>query len=422
MLLTAVTFAENPVFAGLRNAQSPVQPVAADTRVRIASAAAELLARYVKPRNGNHLSERNEGLIRTWTETKGLKIARIAAMPGTQPDSGKGTAASYVVSIDSEMYRTFDKTTNRWSQWTHGRSPYMPLSITVECRTDGTLYAWSKDFTRLIRFTKFGNPESIPTEPQPEIASALTVPWPDAVGNLAPANERQSPPSSSAPVNSTPSIPSFAIKFLVLLFFFAVVVATLLPEVMASPTVKGWLGERMVRGGLQQLETEQYRHFHDLYLPHPTGPGTTQIDHVVVSPFGIFVIETKNYRGWIFGAENQREWTQQIYHHKTRFQNPLFQNQLHVRALMEFLCLPEDRFKSLVFFVGGAEFKTTMPHNVINCGLMQWIKRHSEIRLTPLATENAIACLDQLHRSTDRRTAARIHHAALQTRRAGSLP
>ncbi len=52
----------------------------------------------------------------------------------------------------------------------------------------------------------------------------------------------------------------------------------------------------------------------------------TQLDHVVVSRFGVFVIETKNYRGWIFGSEKQPQWTQQIYRQKNRFQNPLHQN------------------------------------------------------------------------------------------------
>jgi hypothetical protein len=53
--------------------------------------------------------------------------------------------------------------------------------------------------------------------------------------------------------------------------------------------------------------------------------GTTQIDHVLVSRFGIFVIETKHYKGWIFGDEKSREWTQVIWGRKYRFQNPLHQ-------------------------------------------------------------------------------------------------
>jgi hypothetical protein len=51
--------------------------------------------------------------------------------------------------------------------------------------------------------------------------------------------------------------------------------------------------------------------------------GTTQIDHVLVSRFGIFVIETKDYKGWIFAGPRDRYWTQVLYRAKFRFQNPL---------------------------------------------------------------------------------------------------
>ena len=189
-----------------------------------------------------------------------------------------------------------------------------------------------------------------------------------------------------------------------------------LVRILASPSFKGGFGEWMVSRGLRRLDPTQYRHFHDLYLPHPAEAGTTQIDHAVVSPFGIFVIETKNYRGWIFGSENQREWTQQIYRRKSPFKNPLHQNQVHVRALMRFLDLPEDRFHPVVLFIGDSDFKTPLPGNVLNRGLVPWIKRHGEIRLDPASTEKAIASLERLHRSTNRRIAARDHLAALGMR------
>jgi restriction system protein len=199
-------------------------------------------------------------------------------------------------------------------------------------------------------------------------------------------------------------------------FLFGGLVFLLILKFLASPTFKGWFGEAMVNRGLRSLDPSQYRHFHDLYLPHPTEPGTTQIDHILVSPFGIFVIETKNYRGWIFGSENQRQWTQQIYRHKHRFQNPLHQNRLHVRALMHFLALPEDRFLPVVFFIGHSELKTPMPPNVLNHGLIPWIRRHTAPLIDPATAQKAIAQLDHLHRTTHRKSAARAHLAALRAR------
>ncbi len=187
---------------------------------------------------------------------------------------------------------------------------------------------------------------------------------------------------------------------------------------LGSASFKGWLGEWIVYRNLKRLDPQLYRQFHDLYLPRPDGQGTTQLDHVVVSPFGIFVIETKNYKGWIFGTEKQRQWTQQIYRAKNRFQNPLHQNHLHVKALMQFLGLPANHFHSLVFFIGGAEFKTPMPGNVINDGLHSWIANRTTPLLDPDAVRIANSRLESLYQSTDRRTAARDHLKSLNTRNA----
>jgi hypothetical protein len=191
-----------------------------------------------------------------------------------------------------------------------------------------------------------------------------------------------------------------------------------LVKFLGSASFKGWFGEWMVCRGLNRLDHQLYRQFHDLYLPRPDGQGTTQLDHVVVSPFGIFVIETKNYKGWIYGSEKQPQWTQQIYRTKNRFQNPLHQNHLHVKALMQFLGLPANHFHSLVFFIGGAEFKSTMPGNVLNRDLLGWIKNHNSPILDPAASGNANARLESLCQSTDRKTAACDHIKSLNTRNA----
>ena len=92
---------------------------------------------------------------------------------------------------------------------------------------------------------------------------------------------------------------------------------------------------------------------------------TTQIDHILVSRFGVFVIETKNYKGWIFANPRLATWTQVFFRKKFKFQNPIFQNILHVRAVEELLeFLPPKTIKSVVIFTGRAKFKTDMPSGV----------------------------------------------------------
>jgi len=104
--------------------------------------------------------------------------------------------------------------------------------------------------------------------------------------------------------------------------------------------------------------------------------GTTQIDYVLVSRFGIFVIETKDYKGWIFAGPRDRYWTQVLYRAKFRFQNPLRQNHRHVRAIQELLdFLPPDVVRPVVVFTGDAEFKTNIPEGVFTvAGFMAFVE------------------------------------------------
>lgn len=94
--------------------------------------------------------------------------------------------------------------------------------------------------------------------------------------------------------------------------------------------------------------------------------GTTQIDHVLVSTRGIFVIETKDYSGWFFGDAYSKQWKQVLYGTESRFQNPIQQNFLHVKAIQHlFDFLPEEQIRSIVVFTGSGQFKTSIPEGVM---------------------------------------------------------
>ncbi len=130
-----------------------------------------------------------------------------------------------------------------------------------------------------------------------------------------------------------------------------------------SPSVIGAEGERRVNSTLsRKLDDRDYTILEDLTLP--TSHGTTQVDHIVLSRFGIFVIETKNMSGWIFGGKSQAHWTQVMRRHKSQFQNPLRQNYHHVKVIQDLLGIRLDQLDNLVAFVGSAEPKTEMPPNV----------------------------------------------------------
>lgn len=142
--------------------------------------------------------------------------------------------------------------------------------------------------------------------------------------------------------------------------------------------LKGWVGE--VQGTLSKkifLDPQVYIDINNVTIP--AANGTTQIDHVIVSKYGIFVVETKNMNGWIFGDEKNPQWTQSIFGKKYKFQNPLHQNYRHTKALSEFLSLDHSKFISIVMFWGKCEFKTSLPSNVMSRGYTSYIKSHSVV-------------------------------------------
>jgi len=145
--------------------------------------------------------------------------------------------------------------------------------------------------------------------------------------------------------------------------------------------IKGWAGE--ATGALSHwalLDKSIYFPLNNLTLP--TANGTTQIDHVVVSKYGIFVIEAKNIDGWIFGDERSAQWSVVRHRRKYRIQNPLRQNYRHVKAISEFLGIEKHRLHSMVMFWGECEFKTEMPKNVMLKGYTTYIKSFTESLLS----------------------------------------
>jgi len=130
---------------------------------------------------------------------------------------------------------------------------------------------------------------------------------------------------------------------------------------------KGWTGELKTKFINSLLLNKQYKIINNVIIQ--TERGSTQIDHVIVSPYGLFAIETKDKTGWIFGDANQKNWTQKIFNKTYQFQNPLHQNYAHTKSLSEYLNIEHEKIHSLVIFWGDCEFKTPMPDNVCKGGI-----------------------------------------------------
>lgn len=177
-----------------------------------------------------------------------------------------------------------------------------------------------------------------------------------------------------------------------------------------SPAAKGKEGENRVHNILMQLP-DDYVILDDAVLK--TNRGTTQIDHIVVSKYGIFAIETKNYRGEIYGDDNRKEWTQMIitdvtytkkwwktytYVTKNHFYNPVKQSLAHTIAIKQHLSeWPNLIIVPIVVFTGNAFLKdvNSRYHVIYDFSLLDTILNYRTTYLTSDDVQKVVSVLVQ---------------------------
>lgn len=112
-------------------------------------------------------------------------------------------------------------------------------------------------------------------------------------------------------------------------------------------------GEHLTYKHLKQFETSGARFLFNIYVPKENGE-TTEIDLLMICKKGLFVFESKNYSGWIFGSEKQKNWYQTLpagrgRSHKEPFYNPIIQNRTHIKYLNTFLGEKVPMWSIIVF-------------------------------------------------------------------------
>ena len=153
--------------------------------------------------------------------------------------------------------------------------------------------------------------------------------------------------------------------------------------------------EKLVSDKLSELSNE-YITLNDLLFE--SNGRSTQIDHIVVSPYGVFVIETKGYKGWIFGGENSEYWIQTIYKSKHQFYNPIKQNEGHIRFLRYLLKGSTNiPFIPIVVFNNDADLRMhTETHLVVNrYNLISVISQYKEPILDKVSMDYIIETIQK---------------------------
>jgi hypothetical protein len=166
------------------------------------------------------------------------------------------------------------------------------------------------------------------------------------------------------------------------------------------PQIKGKMGEKSVSVLLSRLDEGKYKVFNNVVLQ--TNSGTTQIDHIVVSLYGVFVVETKNYSGYIFGDDSSKQWTQTLHGRKNHFYSPLKQNEGHIKNLKKALVnFPNLSFISIVSFSVNSTLKVkSAGHVIYSVNLLKTIRSYSDEIISVAELEAVVDTLQSVDLSS----------------------
>ena len=167
---------------------------------------------------------------------------------------------------------------------------------------------------------------------------------------------------------------------------------------------RGYMGEFWVKLELKKLPKSEYIILNNIVIK--TKENTHQIDHIVLSKFGIFVIEMKNYYGLITGSEYSNKWIQYLGKNKYYFYNPIRQNYGHIKALEEVLGLDANIFISIICISNQARL-SVQARNVVNIDyLNDLIKEYKKV----VVKEDLMRIKERLEKSNIRNIKIRRHH------------
>lgn len=133
---------------------------------------------------------------------------------------------------------------------------------------------------------------------------------------------------------------------------------------LASPRFRGDIAESRTRRILANgLEKSRYTVLNDVELP--AGGGTVNVDHIVVSRFGVFVIESQHASGMVSGGEFQDRWKQERWGHARRIENPMHKNAVQAETLGRLLGMPQTKIHRVVVLTGHKGMKTETPDHLV---------------------------------------------------------
>ena len=162
-------------------------------------------------------------------------------------------------------------------------------------------------------------------------------------------------------------------------WFVTLLILSILVDIL-YPKFRGFMGELWVKQELKKLPKDKYIVLNDIMVKQNNN--THQMDHLIISQFGLFVVEMKNYYGLILGEEHKDKWIQYLGKKKSYFLNPIHQNYGHVKALEKLLNLDSKCFIPIVCFSNQAKLKIETKSSVVPLDyLVSTIKSYQNITI-----------------------------------------
>ena len=199
------------------------------------------------------------------------------------------------------------------------------------------------------------------------------------------------------------------IGIVVLVVFLIIISVSVASVKRPKPTVEeiGAEGEKQVKSVIEDYDGEQY--VFNNYMAKRDSK-TSQIDHIVINKYGVFVIETKNYAGTIFGRVDQQKWTQVLAggNKRNKFYNPVKQNATHIYRICK--NIPRNiEIHSLVVYVRDIIVRTDAK-NVIP---LSWLHGYIHSGAEVLTSEQMRSVRDSLANAEDILTDEKQHIAEI---------
>lgn len=185
-----------------------------------------------------------------------------------------------------------------------------------------------------------------------------------------------------------------AIVSLVIIYFLGRALLSFLKKISGSDSNALKKGEKLERDIFQSLESLEghKKVMKNIYIPKSKGD-TTEIDVLLIHTSGIYVFESKDYSGWIFGNEKDYKWTQVFKKQKIRFYNPIKQNMTHIKALQHNLdSFKNVKYHSVIVFGSKATLKK-VTYDEMNTKIIQYDRKLPDF----IIKENVLSELEVDH-------------------------